>query len=97
MREFADGEVREGAPVHSIVEPNWKMLRWSKEVFTKAERFTDEQIVVVREREEQNEKFVDRIEIDRVTGNYKRTFLSPKGHGVEQWGTCTRVAPGKKF
>jgi hypothetical protein len=97
LGKLADSKVREGAPVRSIADPNWKTLRWSNAVFGKAERFTDEHIVAVRELEVRNGKWVDRIEIDRVTGNYERTLLSPDGNRLEQWGKCTRVAPGKKF
>lgn len=65
-----------------------------KSLFGTTETFTDEEIIAVRE----DEKVVDRIRIDRVTANYRRTIRLKNGRGgLDQWGTCVRVAPGKKF
>lgn len=90
-----DAKVSEEPPLLFIVDPNLKMLRWSnKSSFGKTETFTNEKIAEVRE----DEKTVSRIAIDRVTANYLRTIRLKNGRGgLDQWGKCIRVAPGKKF
>lgn len=99
FRHVSDGlpkdKVREDSPVAWIVDPNRKRLLGANKLpLGKTETFTDEEIVAVRE----EEKYTSRIRINRVTASYLLTVrLKGDSGGLDQWGTCVRVAPGKKF
>jgi hypothetical protein len=90
-----DKTVSEEAPLILIVDPNHKrLLLADRSNFGETETFTDEEIIAVREDEEGKSL----IRINRVTANYRRIILLKSGSvGIDQWGTCVRVAPGKKF
>ena len=96
-----DQTVRERPPIGFIIEPNSKeILRGSdNSPFGKTEKFTDEEIVAGFE----TETGVIRIRIDRVTADYLITKRPPLTDpfkdlpGLETWGKCVPVAPGKKF
>ncbi len=92
---ISDKTVRDGPPVVFILDPNWhRVLRANKSPFGKTEKFTDGEIVAAQE----DEKAVSRIRFDRVTGSYLLSIRLKAGSGgLEKWGKCVRVDPGKKF
>lgn len=86
----------ERPPLILIIDPNGKkLLSRDKSSFLKTTKYTDEEILASKEDEKGKADF----QLDRVTGNYKWIFrLKPNSSdGMDSWGKCSRVDPGRKF
>jgi hypothetical protein len=88
--------VEETAPLTFIIDPNARMLlRRDGLAFLETKKYSDEEIVAARDDEKGNTIF----KLDRVTGGYQST-IRLKGDsrtGIDQWGKCTRIDPGRRF
>jgi len=94
--KLSGSSTEDEAALTFIVDPNSsKILRRDKRPFLDTRKFTDEQIVASIQDEKRSDYFV----LDRVTGNYQwQTRLkNDKNTGLDRWGKCLRIDPGKKF
>lgn len=93
---ISSGTTVENPPLILIIDPNNKeLLARNKGSFLKTTKYTDEEILASKEDQKGKAEF----QLDRVTGNYKWIFrLKPNSNdGIDFWGKCSRVDPGRKF
>jgi hypothetical protein len=93
---ISSGTTEEGPPLILIIDPNNKqLLGRDKGSFLKTTKYTDEEILASKEDQKGKADF----RLDRVTGNYKWIFrLKPNSRdGIDSWGKCSRVDPGRRF
>jgi hypothetical protein len=93
---ISSGTTIEDPPLILIIDPNNKeLLARNKGSFLKTTKYTDEEILASKEDQKGRAEF----QLDRVTGNYKWILrLKPNGNnGIDFWGKCSRVDPGRKF
>lgn len=93
---FKDQLQEEAPPVTMIIDPNrGELLRRDKSTYFKTTKYTDEEILASTEEEGSKSDF----RLDRMTGNYQLEIrLKPDSrNGINQWGKCLRVDPGRKF
>ena len=93
---ISSGTTEEGPPLILIIDPNNKRLHGrDKRLFLETTKYTDEEILASKEDQKGKADF----RLDRVTGNYKWIFrLKPNSNdGVDFWGKCSRVDPGRRF
>lgn len=87
---------KERPPLILIIDPNNKqLLGRNKGSFLKTTKYTDEEILASKEDQKAKADF----RLDRVAGNYEWILrFKPNSHdGMDSWGKCSRVEPGKKF
>jgi len=92
----SSGTTEEGQPLILIIDPNSEeLLGRDKGSFLKTTKYTDEEILASKEDQKGKADF----RLDRVTGNYKWIFrLKPNSrNGMDSWGKCSRVDPGRRF
>ena len=93
---ISSGKTEEGPPLILIIDPNNKaLLGRNKSAFLNTTKYTDEKILASKE----DQKGKTEFQLDRVTGNYKWIVrLKPNtSDGIDHWGKCSRVDPGRKF
>jgi len=93
---FVERSLEESAPLNLILDPNHsKILRRDRTAFLETKKFTDEEILASKE----DPKGTMLFRLDRIAGSYHWTIRlkDDKSTGIDQWGNCTRIEPGKKF
>ena len=82
-------------PTMWIIDPNGKrLLRGNRSNFGKTDLYSEEEVVA----SDKNKESVLEIRINRLTGNYlTKVKLNDSSNGLEEWGLCSRIEPGKKF
>ena len=93
---LANRSTEESAPLSLIVDPNHhQILRRDRSAFLETKKFTDEEILASKEEEKSTMSF----RLDRIAGSYYWAIRlkDDKSTGLDRWGKCTRIEPGKKF
>jgi hypothetical protein len=94
--KLSERSTEESAPLSFIVDPNrQKILRRDRSPFLETTTFSGEEILASKEQE----KGTNTFRLDRITGGYQWTtrLKGDTSTGMDRWGKCVRIEPGKKF